>query len=145
MELETNSQAVFSAVELDRDECLALLRQATIGRIVLSLKCLPVALPINICVIDDAVMFATDIGSKLDAAVSGQVVSIEVDEIDSSDRTGWSVIVTGVADLVTDRVQFEKARTSLHPWAPGPHPFFVQVPTTLISGRRLMWIQEDVA
>ena len=130
-------------MELDREECLCLLRQAPIGRVVLSQKCLPVALPVNICVLDDAVVFATDEGSKLDAAVTGQVVSVEVDDIDTSDRTGWSVVVTGIADLVTDRLQFEQARAQLHPWAPGPHPFFVKVPSTLVSGRRLGWHVDD--
>jgi uncharacterized protein len=143
METETHGRALFSSVDLDRAECLTLLRQAQIGRVVLSLKCLPVALPVNICVIDDNVVFATDNGSKLDAAVTGQVVSVEVDEIDTCYRTGWSVILTGIADLVTDREQFEEARTHLQPWAPGPHPFLVKVPSTIISGRRLMWIDDE--
>jgi hypothetical protein len=136
-------RAMFSAVELDRDECVRLLGQAPIGRVVLNMKCLPVALPVNICVLNDAVVFATDQGSKLDAAVTGQVVSVEVDDIDTCYRTGWSVIVTGVADLVSDRQQFEEARAWLHSWAPGPHPFFVRVPTTLNSGRRLLWTSND--
>ncbi len=137
------SRSVFSAVELDRGECLRLLRNAPIGRVVLSMKCLPVALPVNICLLQDSVAFATDQGSKLDAAVTGQVVSVEVDDIDTFYRTGWSVLVTGVADLVSDRHEFEEVNARLHPWAPGPHPFFVRIPTTLVSGRRLMWTSDD--
>jgi uncharacterized protein len=144
-ESETSIGATFSAVELDREECLRLLRQAPIGRVVLSVKCLPVALPVNICMIDESVVFATDEGSKLDAAITGQVVCVEVDDIDTVCRTGWSVIVTGIADLVSDRVEFEEARLQLHPWAPGPHPFFVKVPSSLISGRRLDWIRDRPA
>ena len=144
METDPISRASFSAVELGREECLRLLREAPIGRVVLSVDCLPTALPVNICVLDDGVVFATNEGSKLEAAVKGHVVSVEVDNIDTCYRTGWSVVVTGVADLVTDRHQFEDARTQLHPWAPGPHPFFVKVPSTLITGRRLEWTDDGI-
>ncbi len=129
----------YSAVELDRSECLALLRRSRIGRVVLSVNCIPVALPVNVSVLDDDVVFFTAAGSKLDAAVHGQVVSVEVDDIDSTYDTGWSVLLTGIARLVTDSADIETVRPRLRAWAPGPHPFLVRVPATLISGRRLTW------
>jgi len=134
----------FSAVELDRPECMTLLRGARIGRVVLSIDCIPVALPVNVCVLDEDVIFSTDRGSKLTAAVSRQVVSMEVDDIDLMYRTGWSVLVTGRAQLVTEPADIEWASSRLQPWAPGPHRFLVKVPSTLISGRHLMWSTEIV-
>ena len=118
---------------------MELLGGARIARVVLSIKCLPIALPVNISVLGGDVIFSTDSGSKLTAAVEGQVVSVEADDIDLTYRTGWSVLVTGKAQLVTKPVDIEWASSRLQAWAPGPHPFLVRVPSTLISGRRLMW------
>jgi nitroimidazol reductase NimA-like FMN-containing flavoprotein (pyridoxamine 5'-phosphate oxidase superfamily) len=129
----------FCAVELGRAQCLELLGNARIARVVLSIKCLPVALPVNVSLLDEDVIFSTDSGSKLTAAVEGQVVSVEADDIDLMYRTGWSVLVTGRAQLVTAPTEIEWASSRLQAWAPGPHPFLVRVPSTLISGRRLMW------
>jgi nitroimidazol reductase NimA-like FMN-containing flavoprotein (pyridoxamine 5'-phosphate oxidase superfamily) len=130
----------FCAVELDRAQCLELLSGIRIARVVLSINCIPVALPVNVSILDEDVVFCTDSGSKLTAAVEGQVVSVEADDIDLMYRTGWSVLVTGIAQLVTDPAEIERASSRLQPWAPGPHPFLVKVHSTLISGRRLMWV-----
>ncbi len=127
-------------VELDREECLELFRRAGIGRVVLSVDAIPVALPVNVAVLHGDVVFATDEGSKLDAALRGYVVSIEADGVDRLYHTGWSVIVTGVAELLTDPSEIEQAsRVPLHPWAPGPHRFLVRIPSTVVSGRRITW------
>jgi hypothetical protein len=98
-----------------------------------------VAVPVNLSVLEEDVVFCTDTGSKLDAAVHGQVLSIEVDDIDLTYHTGWSVLVTGIASVVTDAAVVEWASSHLLPWAPGPHPFLVKVPSTSISGRCLTW------
>ena len=118
---------------------MELLGSVRIARVVLSIKCMPVALPVNVSVLDEDVIFSTDSGSKLTAAVEAQVVSVEADDIDLMYRTGWSVLVTGRAQLVTEPAEIEWASSRLQAWVPGPHPFLVRVPSTLISGRRLMW------
>jgi uncharacterized protein len=66
-------------------------------------------------------------------------VSVEVDDIDLFYRTGWSVLLTGKAQLLTGPADIEWASSRLQAWAPGRHPFLVKVPSTLMSGRRLMW------
>lgn len=129
----------FSAVELDRPQCLDLLRGAPIGRVVLSVACIPVALPVNLSMLDEDIVFSTDTGAKLTAAIEGQVVSVEVDDFDLMYRTGWSVLATGIAQLVTEPEDIEWAKARLQAWAPGSHPFLVRVPSTRISGRRLQW------
>jgi len=99
----------FSTVELDRNQCLELLGRAGVGRVVLSVDCIPVALPVNMSVLDGDVVFSTGAGSKLDAAVGGQVVSVEVDDVDHLYHTGWSVLVTGIAQLLSDPADIERA------------------------------------
>ena len=68
-------------VELSREESLELLARSGIGRVTFSVHGVPVALPVNVTLLDDDVVFATDQGSKLDAAVTGKVVSIEADGV----------------------------------------------------------------
>jgi hypothetical protein len=68
---DADRQPSFAAVELGRPDCLELLRDARIGRVVLSIDCIPVALPVNISVADEDVIFLTDSGSKLTAAIKG--------------------------------------------------------------------------
>ncbi len=139
MPFASDEKAVLSLVELDREECLELLRRSTIGRVVLSVDCIPVAVPVNLSLVDGDAVFATDVGSKLDAAIRGQVVSVEADDVDGTYHTGWSVLLTGVAQVITDPETIKRTRCSLRAWAPGNHPFLVKVPSTLISGRRIMW------
>ena len=98
---------------MDRAECLELIRSTHIARVVLSINCVPVALPVNAAVQDHGVIFSTDSGSKLTAAVEGQVVSVEADDIDLIYRTGWSVLVTGKAELVTEAADIEWASSRL--------------------------------
>jgi nitroimidazol reductase NimA-like FMN-containing flavoprotein (pyridoxamine 5'-phosphate oxidase superfamily) len=146
MNSEQEDLSNFAMVELDRVECLELLERAGIGRVVLSVGCIPVALPVNMAILDGDVVFSTTTGSKLDAALGGEVVSVEADDVDRLYRTGWSVLVTGVAQVLTDPTEIERAtRLPLQAWAPGPHAFLVRVPSTLISGRRLTWGQHRKA
>lgn len=140
MEQVAREDTALALVELDRQECLELLGHAGVGRVVLSVNGLPVALPVNVSVLDGDVVFATDKGSKLDAAVRGQVVSVEADGVDRLYHAGWSVLVTGVAQLLTEARDVERAGPlPLGTWAPGPHPFLVRVPSTVVSGRRISW------
>jgi uncharacterized protein len=112
--------------------------------VVLSVECLPVALPVNVAMLGEDVIFQTDGGSKLAAATEGQVVSVEADDIDFTYCTGWSVLVTGRAQIVTKPTDIEWAKSRVRAWAPGPHPFLVRVPSTTISGRRLAWGADQV-
>ncbi len=132
--------AELSVVELGRRQCLELLAGVHVGRIVWSTDGIPVAVPVNVALFDGDVVFTTDRGSKLDAVAQGQVVSLEADEMDGLYHTGWSVLVTGVAELVMDPDEIERiGRLPMQAWAPGPHPFVVRIPSTAVSGRRIEW------
>lgn len=139
MPFALDEETRFSLVELDREECLELLGRATIGRVVLSVDCIPVAVPVNVSLVDGDAVFATNVGSKLDAAIGGQVVSVEADDVDGLYHLGWSVLLTGIAQVITDPETISRMKYSPRAWAPGSHPFLVRVPSTLISGRRLTW------
>ncbi len=126
-------------VELSRAECMELLRGTRIARVVLSVNCIPIALPVNVSVLDEDLVFGTQSSSVLTSSVHGQVVSMEADEIDLESCKGWSVLVTGIAQLVTEFSEIERAGSRLHTWVGGNNSLLVRVPSTLISGRSLTW------
>jgi len=133
--------AELTLVELERDECMRLLAGAGVGRVVFSSDCLPVAVPVNVAVVGDAVVFSTGFGGKLEAASRGEVLAIEADEIDRMYHTGWSVLVTGVAEVVPDPGAVGWAQPLLsQSWLGHPDARLVRVPATLVSGRRLEWV-----
>jgi hypothetical protein len=123
---------------LDPVECARLLASATFGRIGITVSALPTILPINYRLVDRRIVFRTAPGTKLDAATRGAVVAFEVDSIDPLDHSGWSVVVTGVANEVTDPADLaELERAQIPRWAPSPQDRIVELPLHMVSGRRL--------
>ncbi len=123
---------------LSRAECLALLRQSLVGRVIVTDRALPAAFPVNFALLGEDVVFRTTAGSKLEAASARTVVAFEVDDIDPLRQTGWSVLIQGRAALVDDPVDLARARAlPLQPWAPGKRLEFVRIRSELVSGRRI--------
>jgi nitroimidazol reductase NimA-like FMN-containing flavoprotein (pyridoxamine 5'-phosphate oxidase superfamily) len=73
---------------------------------------LPVIIPVNYLLDEDTVVFRTDAGSKLHAAIRGAPVAFEVDGVDQDRQVGWSVVVRGRAEEVTDPVKLAELRQS---------------------------------
>ena len=122
---------------LDRDQCLALLAADDFGRIGLDEGGHPLILPINYAMDGDDVVFRTAEGTKLDAA--RQPACFEIDEHDSTARTGWSVVVRGRLEEVThsDRDLFERVADLAKPWAEGEKPHVLRLVAESIQGRRI--------
>lgn len=134
MELDRNGLVVLS-----HGQCLRLLRRARIGRVVVSMGALPAAFPVNFAVLDDDVVFRSSPGTKLAAGLEGAVVGFEVDRIDPFTESGWSVLVQGIASVIDDPAELERARRlPLRPWAPGYHRHYVRIRSELVSGRRVL-------
>lgn len=127
-----------SLLTLPRPECLALLRAGSVGRVVFTERALPAVLPVSYAVLDEDVVISTRTGSRLEAAASDGVLAFEVDDIDSRTRTGWSVVVTGVPDVITDPAARARAAAVLDPWLPDRHDAVIRIPTTVVTGRRIV-------
>jgi nitroimidazol reductase NimA-like FMN-containing flavoprotein (pyridoxamine 5'-phosphate oxidase superfamily) len=122
---------------LSRSESMTLLESATIGRVGVSIGALPVILPVNFAVVDGDIIVRTTAGTTLDAAAINLVVAFEVDGFDPVERRGWSVMVQGVAEEVTDPGELQRLRREqLVPWT-GDEGHFVRIATQVLSGRRL--------
>jgi uncharacterized protein len=128
-------------VELSREECLDLLASHNFGRLAVVLhNSSPVIRPVNY-VFDrrtQSVVFRTAGGSKLHALLQASKAAFEIDGIDASARTGWSVIIEGVIANVTVPADIGRLnRLGLEPWAPGGKPHWVQIRAWTVSGRRI--------
>ncbi|MFM9705593.1 pyridoxamine 5'-phosphate oxidase family protein [Streptomyces galilaeus] len=126
--------------ELGRHECLRLMAKVPVGRIVYTRRALPAVLPVNFSLDGDgAVLLRTYAASELVRAIDGAVVAFETDEVDADRRSGWSVVVTGLATVVTDPVEHERlARTGPVSWVPAPQEVFVRIEPELVTGRELV-------
>jgi nitroimidazol reductase NimA-like FMN-containing flavoprotein (pyridoxamine 5'-phosphate oxidase superfamily) len=120
---------------LEADECRTLLREHSFGRVGMKIADDPVVLPVYYAVVDDAVVFRTDPGTKLIAAVLETRVAFEVDDADA----GWSVLAIGRAHEMRSS-QPDAARMSgrleAH-WPAGERERVVRIEIERITGRRL--------
>jgi nitroimidazol reductase NimA-like FMN-containing flavoprotein (pyridoxamine 5'-phosphate oxidase superfamily) len=126
--------------ELERYECLRLMAEVPVGRIVYTRRALPAVLPVNFSLDGDgAVLLRTSAASELVRAVDGAVVAFEADDVDTARHSGWSVVVTGLATVVTDPAEHERlARTGPVSWVPAPQEVFVRIEPELVTGRQLV-------
>jgi nitroimidazol reductase NimA-like FMN-containing flavoprotein (pyridoxamine 5'-phosphate oxidase superfamily) len=129
---------VLSLELLSHSECVRLLRRAQVGRVVFTVAAMPAVVPVTFAVLDDAVVLCTAPDTRLAAAADGGVLAFEIDEIDLTSRTGWSVVVTGVAEWVTDSMTRSRIHGRVAPWPPGHLDVFVRLPLTVITGRRIV-------
>jgi nitroimidazol reductase NimA-like FMN-containing flavoprotein (pyridoxamine 5'-phosphate oxidase superfamily) len=123
---------------LTRPECLELLSQISIGRVGASIDALPVILPVHFALFEDSVLFRTIPGTKFDAATIGAVVAFQADSYESFGGTGWSVLLQGIASVVTDeKDDCQAASVPIKPWTSVDRELhLVRVEATNVSGRR---------
>ena len=121
-----------SLVELESTECWHLLGRAAVGRVALVRGGLPAVLPVNVHAEDSAVWFRVGPGALLDAALAGDVVTVEADEVDRVTHGGWSVLVSGRAEVVANRPEVPVAA-----WGRPGADHLVRVPGEVVTGRRL--------
>jgi nitroimidazol reductase NimA-like FMN-containing flavoprotein (pyridoxamine 5'-phosphate oxidase superfamily) len=123
-----------------RDECMRLLATEEVGRVAFVNGGQADVLPVNYALDGDTVVFTTAPGSKLGAAGRASV-TFEVDRVDPTTRSGWSVVVHGFAHEVTvldGPGQLEKLRSlPLHPWAGGSRHHLVRITSREVTGRRV--------
>lgn len=119
------------------DECWKLLGDTPVGRVAFLEAGEPMVLPVNHAVDGHCILFRTFRGSLLHEALMAQAVAFQVDGFDALERTGWSVLARGVADLAEDPERLEDLE--LHPWADSvDRDDWVQIRVEEITGRRIV-------
>lgn len=104
-------------------------------------------LPVNYTMDGEHVVFRTAPGSKL-SAVGRAPVCFEIDAFDRGAHTGWSVVVHGRLEEVTDHHPAELGRlraTGLSPWLPVGRDHWLRIVPERISGRRIRGDESEVS
>ncbi len=126
---------------LSSDECYQLLATQEIGRLGVNAEHYPLIFPVNYGLDRGVVVVRTHPGTKL-AAADHANVTFEVDHVDQASRTGWSVLIRGLAEEVTGAHQAELIErthaSGVQPWAPGEHGRWLRIIPHAISGRRIV-------
>lgn len=127
--------------DLSREECLKLLASQALGRLAVADHGYypPHIVPVNFIVDDDHVLFRSDDGLKFKLSVLAEhSVSFEADSVAPTGHMGWSVVVQGRAELMTDEeAEAVPLGEWLRPLAPGEKPQWVRIVPYTIAGRRL--------
>jgi uncharacterized protein len=124
---------------IDRDECVRLLAEDEIGRLAVVDGGTPTIFPVNYRLDGEAIVFRTDPGTKLAQGPRAQVC-FEIDHFDRQERTGWSVVVHGRFEEVTEyeAATFKRIHElPVDPWAGGEKAHWVRLVPQRITGRRV--------
>ena len=124
---------------VEEEMCIKLIESTPIGRVGFMAGDELLVLPVNFKWHEDSIVFRTLEGQKLAAPAENQHVCFEVDEWDAARRTGWSVVVQGVAREVTNWASVgANSRRLASPWSKAEwKPIWVRIEPTMISGRVL--------
>ena len=124
--------------ELSQERCLQLLQQHHVGRLAVVVHEQPLILPVNYGLSGRTIVFRTDPGTKLHAAV-GHRVAFEIDSADALFHEGWSVLVTGRAVEEKDPLRIHQFESlGVRPWGPGPKAHWLSIRKVAITGRRII-------
>jgi nitroimidazol reductase NimA-like FMN-containing flavoprotein (pyridoxamine 5'-phosphate oxidase superfamily) len=132
---------------LTMPECMRLVGTVPVGRMAMIDRGEIVVFPVNHVIDQHVVAFRTAYGAKMEAALMRHVVSFEADAYDAEAHTGWSVVIKGRADLVTDDEDLARLEASgLRPWSnPVARDTWVVIRATEVSGRRILPSDADQA
>jgi uncharacterized protein len=125
--------------EISEEDCLEFLASHSVGRIAVVSDGGPVVFPVNYVLEGRTVAFRTDPGTKLGAATMRRV-AFEIDEVDPIYHSGWSVLVQGIGEEVTDALDSWSEKVTakrLEPWAAGAKEHWVAIARPVFSGRRI--------
>jgi hypothetical protein len=81
--------------EISRRECLDLLTQAQVGRVVFVRGALPEVIPVCYLVAGETVVFGVDSKSPVAQQIEGSIVAFQADSFDSERECGWHVRAVG--------------------------------------------------
>ncbi len=121
--------------DLSVKECFDRLALFCVGRVAVALPDeAPLVVPVNFVLDGEVIVFRSGSGEKL-RRLRQQPVSFQVDHVDVFRRSGWSVLVQGVAYEATPA---EVAHLGIEAWAPGEREVWVRLVASSVSGRTIV-------
>jgi uncharacterized protein len=122
--------------ELSRSECEKLLAEHSIGRVGITAPTGPQILPVTYAYYGRTVVFRTSPYGVLSSLERHTRVAFEIDDVDEERESGWSVLVLGSAERVTQEYTLTTLwKTGPVPWASGTRNLFIAITPDSITGR----------
>ncbi len=125
------------AHELSETECLDLLARASVGRVSLTIRALPVIVPVNYGYLGGSVVFGMADGPAQRAIGGDHVIALGVDGADLADAH-WAVLVIGRAAEITNPdacIELERLGLTAPAHRAAP-PHYLRLQPDLITGYR---------
>jgi len=121
---------------LGEDECRALLETVSLGRLALSVRALPVVLPVDFVVHGAGLILRVGAADGFEAACDGTVVAFQVDRVDGPGGVGWSVLVQGRARVLRAGDELVSADRALSlVWVDSAPHLYVRLGLDLVTGQ----------
>ncbi len=126
---------------LNEAECWRRLAESPVGRVGVLVDSAPEIYPVNYVVEEHTILFRTDPGTVLAGLAKSPAVCFQIDGIDPTERTGWSVLVKGRAEQIRELPDAEERHRVQHLaldyWAIGPKWHWVRIAPDEVTGRRI--------
>lgn len=124
---------------LSDEQCWDLLRANQIGRLATVVGGRVDIFPINYLVHEGEIYFKTAEGSKLAGVMAHHEVAFEIDGFDQDTNEAWSVVLAGLARVLSHDDELDAAETlPLFPWNLAPKNRYVAISPLEVSGRRFV-------
>lgn len=130
---QTQPPSTSHVIDLAPDECWALATSQPVGRLAWCGAHGPTVIPVNFTVNGAEVLVRTTAHSEAGRECDDSTVAFEVDAVDASTRSGWSVLMRGHA-----RMEYgSSSDPGPDVWLPGPRGLRLRIDVTEITGRRI--------
>jgi nitroimidazol reductase NimA-like FMN-containing flavoprotein (pyridoxamine 5'-phosphate oxidase superfamily) len=125
--------------DLTETECRDLLAAHEVGRVAVCTREGPRILPVNYALDGRSVVFRTAPYGVLGQHAWNDQIAFEIDHIDSTTRSGWSVLAVGRGRMVEDAEELATIRAfgNPQPWAAGSRLLYIRLEWQSLSGRRV--------
>ncbi|MEV8394009.1 MULTISPECIES: pyridoxamine 5'-phosphate oxidase family protein [unclassified Streptomyces] len=125
-------------ITLSAEDSRTLLSTHGVGRVAVTREGEPAIFPVNYTVDGELVAYRTA-PDAAPAAAAGHEVAFEVDHIDEAFSQGWSVLVVGAAQSVTEPERVRRLEELAHTtaWAGGDRGLWIAISPTQVTGRRI--------
>jgi uncharacterized protein len=127
-------------VDMHPNDCAQLLASSSLGRLGVIVAGRPEIFPVNHVYDHDkgCVAFPTNDGTKLRAALDWPWVAYEVDGVAADGEAGWSVLVVGRAEEITDEAEIARLEGRRRvTWRAGAGVTWLRIVPAKMSGRRI--------
>ncbi len=123
---------------LERDECIRRLEAHGVGRIGVVAHGSVGIFPVNYAVAGDSIVVRVRHDGVIEKGTHGTAVAIEIDYADSMYHEGWSVLVQGRCEHVSDPDEIAALdHLPLLPWGDSERDLYLRVAMESVSGRHI--------